>query len=138
MVPRLEWYSRRPQGSQSEGRFNQSVAFTVADWELILLSTQPCDVSLASPISKRFQLSGNPLRGSVGHQEINYVIVENCGVAGLVWYPRPMTSLEIRIGDGPWTVVLWCDRQPAILSGLDRYPVVGDRSEINGELWRVA
>jgi len=41
------------------------------------------------------------------------------------------------IGDGPWTVVLWCDRQPAILSGLDRYPVVGDRFEVDGELWRV-
>jgi hypothetical protein len=42
-----------------------------------------------------------------------------------------------RIGEGPWTVVLWRDRQPAILSGLDRYPVVGDRFEVSGELWWV-
>jgi len=34
---------------------------------------------------------------------------------------------DYRIGDGPWTVVLWRDRKPAILSGLDRYPVVGLR-----------
>jgi hypothetical protein len=30
-----------------------------------------------------------------------------------------------RIGHGPWTVVLWRDRQSAILTGLDRYPVIG-------------
>jgi hypothetical protein len=45
--------------------------------------------------------------------------------------------IERRIGDGPWTVVLWRDQQPAILSGLDRYPVVGDRMVAGGELWRV-
>ena len=39
---------------------------------------------------------------------------------------------KYRIGDGPWTVVLWRDRQPAILSGLDPYPVVGDRLEVDG------
>jgi len=33
--------------------------------------------------------------------------------------------------------IIWRDWQPAILSGLDRYPVVGDRFEVNGELWRV-
>jgi hypothetical protein len=43
-----------------------------------------------------------------------------------------MTKDEYRIGDGPWTVVLWRDRRPAILSGLDRYPVVGDRFEVDG------
>jgi hypothetical protein len=37
-----------------------------------------------------------------------------------------------RIGNGPWTVVLWRDLQPAILSGLDRYPLVGDRFEVGG------
>jgi len=36
-----------------------------------------------------------------------------------------MTNDNHRIGDGPCTVVLWRDRQPAILSGLDRYPVIG-------------
>ncbi len=34
-------------------------------------------------------------------------------------------------------MVLRRDQQPAILTGLDRYPVVGDRLEVNGELWRV-
>ena len=48
-----------------------------------------------------------------------------------------MIKHEYRIGDGSWTVVLWRDQQPAILSGLDRYPVVGDRFEVGGELWRV-
>ena len=48
-----------------------------------------------------------------------------------------MTKDEYPVGDGPWTVVLWRDRRPAILSGLDRYPVVGDRFEVGGELWRV-
>jgi len=43
-----------------------------------------------------------------------------------------MTKHEHRIVDGPWTVFLWRDRQPAILSGLDRYPVVGDRIEVDG------
>ncbi len=43
-----------------------------------------------------------------------------------------MMRIEHRIGDGPWTVVLWRDRQPAILSGLDCYPVVGDRFEVDG------
>jgi hypothetical protein len=69
VVPRLEWYSRRPQGSQSEGRFNELEAFTVAGLELILLSRQPCDVPPAPPQHKRFQLSGNPLGGSVEHRE---------------------------------------------------------------------
>ena len=46
-------------------------------------------------------------------------------------------DIKHRIGDGPWTVVLWRDRQPVILSGLDRYPVVGDRFDVDGELWRV-
>ena len=48
-----------------------------------------------------------------------------------------MTNDNHRIGDGPCTVVLWRDRQPAILSGLDRYPKVGDRFVADGELWRV-
>ena len=39
--------------------------------------------------------------------------------------------------EGRWTVVLWCDRQPAILSGFDRWPVVGDCFEVDGEVWRV-
>jgi hypothetical protein len=34
-------------------------------------------------------------------------------------------------------VVLWRDRQPAIISGLDRYPLVGDRFVVGNELWRV-
>lgn len=34
-------------------------------------------------------------------------------------------------------MVLWRDQQPAIISGLDRYPEVGDRFVLDGELWRV-
>jgi len=52
-------------------------------------------------------------------------------------YLPQTTKDEHRIGDGPWTVVLWRDRQPATLSGLDRFPMVGDRFEVGGELWRV-
>jgi len=48
-----------------------------------------------------------------------------------------MIKDKYRIGDGPWTVVLWRDGQPAIQSGLDRYPVVSDRFEVDGQLWRV-
>jgi len=48
-----------------------------------------------------------------------------------------MTKDTYRIGDGPWTVAQWCDRRPAIFFGLDRYPVVGDWFEVDGELWRV-
>ncbi len=48
-----------------------------------------------------------------------------------------MTAPEITAGSGPWTVVLWCDRQPAILSGLDRWPAVSDCFEVAGEVWRV-
>ncbi len=62
-------------------------------------------------------------------------MVEMWSAAVVVCFPGPMPSLETRIGDGPWSVVLWCDRQPAILSGLDRYPVVGDRFEVDGEFW---
>ena len=46
--------------------------------------------------------------------------------------PQMIKDNESRIGDGPWTVVLWRDRQPAILSGLDRFPVGGDRFEVDG------
>ena len=48
-----------------------------------------------------------------------------------------MTKDKYRIGDGPWAVVPWRDQHPAILSGLDRYPAVGDRFEVDGKLWRV-
>jgi hypothetical protein len=51
--------------------------------------------------------------------------------------PRITKICELRIGDGPWAVVLWRDQQPAILSGLNRYPLLGDRFVVGGELWRV-
>ena len=44
---------------------------------------------------------------------------------------------ERNVGDGPWTVVLWCKKRPAIISGLDRYPVVGDQFDVGDEMWRV-
>ena len=37
----------------------------------------------------------------------------------------------------PWTICLWCKKQPAIISGLGWYPVVGDQFEVGDELWRV-
>jgi hypothetical protein len=46
-----------------------------------------------------------------------------------------MTKDSYRVGNGPRTVVLWRGRQPAILSGLDRFPVVGDRLEVDGVRW---
>ncbi len=49
----------------------------------------------------------------------------------------PVTAPQITDGEGRWTVVLWCDRRPAIISGLDRWPAAGDTFEVNGELWRV-
>jgi hypothetical protein len=61
-----------------------------------------------------------------------------CPESGPFCYrPHITKPIEPRLGDGPWTVVLWRDRQPAIISGLDRYPIVGDRFVVNGELWRV-
>jgi len=44
---------------------------------------------------------------------------------------------EQRVGDGPWNVCLWCEKQPAILTGLDRWPVVGDGFEVEGAMWWV-
>ena len=45
--------------------------------------------------------------------------------------------IECRIGDDPWTAILWRDQQPVIFSCLDRFPEVGDRFLVNGQLWRV-
>ena len=44
---------------------------------------------------------------------------------------------EITVGDGPYTIVLWCGGRPIILVGLERYPVQGERFEIEGAVWVV-
>ena len=44
---------------------------------------------------------------------------------------------EHRVGDGPWTIVLWCEGRPAIFTGLDRWPEVGDCIDVEGAVWRV-
>ena len=43
-----------------------------------------------------------------------------------------------RIGDGPRQMPVWLRREdPLMLTGLDEWPKIGDRYEIDGELWRV-
>ncbi len=50
----------------------------------------------------------------------------------------PMPSLNIRkVGDGPRCYAVWLDTWPVFLDGLDGLPHIGDRFEIDGELWRV-
>jgi len=49
-----------------------------------------------------------------------------------------MRSLKIRrVGDGPRCYAVWLDHWPVFLDGLDGLPQIGDRFEIDGELWRV-
>ncbi len=49
-----------------------------------------------------------------------------------------MTKDEHRIGDGPRQIPVWLrTEEPVVLTGLDKYPRVGDRYELFGELWRV-
>jgi hypothetical protein len=49
-----------------------------------------------------------------------------------------MPPLNIcRIGDGPRCYAVWLDNWPVFLDGLDGLPQIGDRFEIDGELWRV-
>ena len=48
------------------------------------------------------------------------------------------SPLNIRkVGDGPRCYAVWLDHWPVFLDGLDGLPQVGDRFEIDGELWRV-
>ena len=56
----------------------------------------------------------------------------------VVCYPRPVPSLNIRrVGDGPRRYAVWLDHWPEFLDGLGGLPYIGDRFEIDGELWRV-
>jgi hypothetical protein len=49
-----------------------------------------------------------------------------------------LPSLNIRkVGDGPRRYAVWLDHWPVFLDGLDGLPHIGDRFEIDGELWRV-
>ncbi len=67
-----------------------------------------------------------------------FAIVEMGRVAEVVCYPHPMPLLNIRkVGDGPRCYAVWLDHWPVFLDGLEGLPHVGDRFEIDGELWRV-
>ncbi len=53
-------------------------------------------------------------------------------------YARPMPDLGVRTaGDGPKHTAMWLDGTPCMVTGLDAWPKVGDRPEIDGELCRV-
>ncbi len=67
-----------------------------------------------------------------------YEIVEMWSATVVVCYPRPMPSLNIRkVDDGPRCYAVWLDHWPVFLDGLDGLPRIGDRFEIDGELWWV-
>jgi hypothetical protein len=42
-----------------------------------------------------------------------------------------------RVGNGPRCYAVWLDHWPVFLDGLDGLPHIGDRFEIDSELWRV-
>jgi hypothetical protein len=47
-----------------------------------------------------------------------------------------MHDLNIRkVGEGPRCYAVWLDHWPVFLDGLDGLPHIGDRFEIEGELW---
>ena len=49
-----------------------------------------------------------------------------------------MTALDIRsAGNGPNRTSMWLDGKPCMVTGLDEWPKVGDRLEIDGVKWRV-
>ena len=53
-------------------------------------------------------------------------------------FPHPVPSLNIcRAGEGPRFYAVWLDHRPVFLDGLKRLPHLGDRFEIDGQLWRV-
>jgi hypothetical protein len=67
-----------------------------------------------------------------------FAIVEMWVAALVVWYPRPMPSLNIRrVDDGPGCYAVWLGSWPVFLDGLEGLPHIGDRFEIDGQLWRV-
>ncbi len=48
------------------------------------------------------------------------------------------TDLGTRSADtGPKLTSMWLDGTPRMVTGLDARPIVGDRFEVDGELWRV-
>ena len=66
-----------------------------------------------------------------------FAIVDMGRVAEVFCYPHPVPSLNIRrVGDGPRCYAVRLDTWPVFLEGLDGLPHIGDRFEINGELWR--
>ena len=49
-----------------------------------------------------------------------------------------MPSLYTRTaGNGPKRSAMWLDGVPCMVTGLDEWPRVGDRYEIDGELYRL-
>ena len=51
---------------------------------------------------------------------------------------RLMPALDTRsAGTGPNRTTMWLDGKPCMVTGLDRWPKVGDRLVIDGELRRV-
>jgi hypothetical protein len=67
-----------------------------------------------------------------------FAIVEMWVAALVVWYPRPMPPFDVRrVGNGPIQGAMWLDHWPVFLDGLDGLPHIGDRFEIDGQLWRV-
>ena len=49
-----------------------------------------------------------------------------------------MPSLNIRkVGHGPRCYAVWLDHWPVFLDGLGGVPHIGDRFEIDSELWRI-
>ena len=49
-----------------------------------------------------------------------------------------MPSLDIRTaGTGPKRTAMWLDGEPCMVTGLDRWPKVGDRFVIDGLLYRL-
>jgi hypothetical protein len=47
-----------------------------------------------------------------------------------------MPDLNIRkVGDGPRCYAVWLDHWPVFLDGLEGLPHIGDRFEIDGQLW---
>jgi hypothetical protein len=49
-----------------------------------------------------------------------------------------MPALDTRTaGDGPKRTPMWLDGKPYMVTGLEEWPKVSDRFEVDGELWRV-
>ena len=51
---------------------------------------------------------------------------------------NPTPNLDIRkVGNGPKQSAMWLDGEPCMVTGLERWPKVGDKHVINGLLYRL-